>query len=69
MDTRDISERISTVRQEIRDLEEMNARYRTRSEHNRTEKSDYLSRQLRLSQIKEDLAIMIKQLDYLRVST
>lgn len=51
------------IRQEIRDLRELNARYWKRNEHDPIEKSAYQNRQLRLSQIKEELALMMKGFD------
>jgi hypothetical protein len=58
-----IAERVAIIRQEIRDLRELNARYRTRTGHGQLEKSAYRNRQLRLFQIKEELVTVTKQGD------
>lgn len=60
MDNKYISERVSTIRQEIDELRNLNAKYWTRSEHAVVEKAAYQNRQLRLTQIKQELAIMLK---------
>ena len=57
---RDISERIALLTQEIRDLQEMNARYCTESEHTRRiKRAAHEARALRLLQIKEELSRMM----------
>jgi hypothetical protein len=61
MNSNYISERLNTIRQEIQDLRELNARYWARSEHGPVERSAYENRRLRLSQIKDELAIMMKR--------
>jgi hypothetical protein len=63
MDTKSLAERVAIIRQEIRELRELNARYRTHTEHGQLEKSAYRNRQLRLFQIKEELVTMMKQGD------
>jgi hypothetical protein len=60
MDNKYISERVSTIRQEIDELRNLNAKYWARSEHAVVEKAAYQNRQLRLTQIKQELAIMLK---------
>jgi hypothetical protein len=60
MDLNYISERVTTMRQEISDLRNLNAKYWARSEHAPVEKSAYQNRQLRLSQIKQELAVMLR---------
>ncbi len=57
MDNKYISERVSSIRQEIEDL---NEKYRAHNEHAVIEKSAHQNRELRLSQIKQELAIMLK---------
>ena len=61
MDHNNISERLTNIRQEISELRNLNAKYWARSEHAPVEKSAYQNRQLRLSQIKQELALMMKQ--------
>lgn len=56
-----ISERLSSIRQEIRDLRDLNTRYWSRDEHSQIDKSAYQSRQIRLTQIKQELAVMMKR--------
>ena len=63
MDTKSLAERVAIIRQEIRELRELNARYRTHTEHGQLAKSAYRNRQLRLFQIKEELVTMMKQGD------
>jgi uncharacterized protein YicC (UPF0701 family) len=60
MDNKYISERLSTIRQEIEELRTLNEKYRAHNEHAVTEKSAHQNRELRLTQIKQELAIMLK---------
>jgi len=60
MDNKYISERVGSIRQEIDQLRNLNAKYWARNEHAVTEKSAHQNRELRLSQIKQELAIMLK---------
>ena len=61
MDTKYIAERLAIIRNEIRELRELNARYWTRAKHGQVEESAYRNRQLRLCQIKEELALIRKK--------
>jgi hypothetical protein len=61
MDLNYISERVTNMRQEISELRHLNAKYWARSEHAPVEKSAYQNRRLRLSQIKQELELMLKQ--------
>jgi hypothetical protein len=57
MDYKDISERIGLLTREIRDLQEVNAQYSKQNEGNqRIGRAAHESRELRLRQIKEELA-------------
>jgi len=60
MDNKYISERVSSIRQEIEELRNLNEKYRAHNEHAVIEKSAHQNRELRLSQIKQELAIMLK---------
>jgi uncharacterized protein YicC (UPF0701 family) len=60
MDNKYISERVSSIRQEIDELRNLNEKYWARNEHAVIEKSAHQNRELRLSQIKQELAIMLK---------
>jgi len=60
MDLNYISERVTSIRQEISEMRNLNAKYWARNEHAPVEKSAYQNRQLRLSQIKQELALMLK---------
>ena len=60
MDNKYISERVSSIRQEINELRSLNEKYWARSEHAIVEKAAYQNRELRLTQIKQELAIMLK---------
>jgi hypothetical protein len=60
VDYKDISERIALLTQEIRNLQEMNARYCKESEHTRRiSRAAHEARALRLLQIKDDLSRMM----------
>jgi hypothetical protein len=56
----DISGRISSLTQEIREIQEMNARYWELNVRTQQDRAAYQARALRLSQIKEELARMMK---------
>jgi len=60
MDINNISERVGSMRQEIRELRDLNERYQTSSEHTQSDKSEHQTRELRLSQIKQELAGLLK---------
>ena len=60
MDINYISERVTSMRQEISELRNLNTKYWARSEHAPVEKSAYQNRKLRLSQIKQELELMMK---------
>ena len=54
-----ISEHLSSLRQEITDLRNMNARYSAKSEHGPLDQSAMETRTTRLLQIKKELATML----------
>jgi len=58
MDLVDVSQRLVGLRQEIRDLQDMNAHYQDRGSHSHTDNSAQEQRRLRLVQIKDELADM-----------
>ena len=58
MDLVDVTERLVGLRQEIRDLQDMNSQYQDRDSHSQTDKSSLEQRRLRLVQIKDELADM-----------
>ena len=61
VDHKDISERIAHLMQQIRDLQEMNARYCKETEYTRRiSRVAHGARELRLQQIKEELAQMMR---------
>ena len=60
MNYTDISERISTLMQEIRDIREMNARYWDLNVQTQAERAAHAAREIRLLQIKEELSRMMK---------
>ena len=60
MDLNYISERVSNMRLEISELRNLNAKYWAHNEHAPVEKSAYQNRKLRLSQIKQELELMLK---------
>jgi hypothetical protein len=59
VDYTDISERISTLMQEIRDIREMNARYWEVNVQTQAERAAHAAREIRLLQIKEELSRMM----------
>jgi hypothetical protein len=61
VDYRDISQRISVLKQEIRDIREMNEQYLERKVQTQTERAAHDAREIRLLQIKEELSKMIKE--------
>jgi len=61
VDYRDISERISTLMQEIRDIRGMNEQYLELNVQTQTERAAHAAREVRLLQIKEELARMMKE--------
>jgi hypothetical protein len=61
MDLNYISERVTSMRLEISELCNLNAKYWAHNEHAPVEKSAYQNRKLRLSQIKQELELMLKQ--------
>ena len=61
MDANHISERLGNLRQEIRDLGTVNARYRSQADHTPIRKSADSLRNERLLQIKRELADMLKR--------
>ena len=60
MNYADISERISTLMQEIREIREMNARYWNLNVQTPAERADHAAREIHLLQIKEELSRMMK---------
>ena len=61
MDYKEISERIALLMQEVRDLQQMNARYCQQSEYTRRiNRPAHETREIRLLQIKEELSRMRK---------
>ncbi|PYV79522.1 MAG: hypothetical protein DMG96_03795 [Acidobacteria bacterium] len=54
-----ISEHLSSLRQEITDLRNMNARYASKSEHGPLDQSAFEVRTNRLQQIKQELSNML----------
>jgi hypothetical protein len=58
MDLVDVTHRLVGLRQEIRDLQDMNSQYQDRDSHTQTDKSALEQRRLRLVQIKDELADM-----------
>jgi hypothetical protein len=58
MDLVDVSQRLVGLRQEIRDLQDMNSQYQDRESHSHTDNSAQEQRRLRLVQIKDELADM-----------
>ena len=61
MDANDISERLSSLKQELSDLRIINARYWSRNEHSALQKSARASHQERLLQIKRELSDLMKR--------
>jgi len=60
VDYTDISERISSLMEEIREIREMNARYWELNVQPRAERAAHAAREIRLLQIKEELSRMMK---------
>jgi hypothetical protein len=60
LDANYISERLSSLKQEMRDLRIMNARYWSHSKHTALDKSYRALRQGRLLQVKQDLSDLMK---------
>jgi hypothetical protein len=60
MDINDISDRVLTIRQEIRELQDKNDRYWGDTAHSLSDKSEFQNREIRLSQIKQELSDMRK---------
>ena len=54
-----LPEHLSSLRQEIADLQKMNTRYSNKSEHSPLDKSAFEIRTVRLTQIKNELANML----------
>jgi hypothetical protein len=61
MDANYVSERLTSLKQEMRDLQDFNARHCTRNKHTALDKSARTSRQERLLQIKRELSDMLKR--------
>jgi hypothetical protein len=61
MDLIDVSQRLVGLRQEIRNLQDMNAQYNDRESHSQTDNSAQEQRRLRLVQIKDELADIKKR--------
>ena len=61
VDYRDISQRISVLKQEIQDIRELNEQYLERKVLTQTERAAHDAREIRLLQIKEELSKMIKE--------
>ena len=61
MDLHDVTERLAGLRQEIRDLQDMNSQYQDRESHSQMDNSAQEQRRLRLVQIKDELADMKKR--------
>ena len=61
MDANHISERLSSIRQEISDLRVTTARYWSKSQHTELEKAAFALRQGRLWKIKREVSEMMKR--------
>jgi hypothetical protein len=61
LDANYISERLSSLKQEMRDLRIMNARYWSHSTHTALDKSYRALRQGRLLQVKQDLSDLMQR--------
>ena len=61
MDLNDVVERLAGLRQEIRDLQDLNSRYQDRDSHTLGDQSAQEQRRLRLLQIKDELADLKKR--------
>jgi hypothetical protein len=55
-----ISDRVTTLRQEIRELRDLSARYRSQPEHTQADQSAYELQQLRLLHLKHELCDLLK---------
>jgi hypothetical protein len=55
-----ISDRLTSLRQEIRELRGLSARYRTQTEHTQADQSAYELQQLRLLHLKHELCDLQK---------
>jgi hypothetical protein len=53
MDIKEITERLALLKRELADLNDMNRRHWSRTEHSRVDKAAYQSRELRLTSIVE----------------
>jgi hypothetical protein len=56
-----LPEHLSSLRQEIADLQKMNAHYSNKNEHSSLDKSALEMRSVRLSQIKKELSNMLNR--------
>ncbi|MBI1740094.1 MAG: hypothetical protein HY233_02020 [Acidobacteriales bacterium] len=61
MDLNDVAERLADLRQEIRALQDLNSQYQDRESHTQIDESAQEQRRLRLEQIKDELADMMKR--------
>ena len=61
MDANYVSERLTSLKQEMRDLQDFNGRHRIRDKHTALDNSARASRQERLLQIKRELSDMLKR--------
>ncbi len=61
MDLNDVAERLVGLRQEIRDLQDLNSQYHDRESHSQMDNSAQEHRRLRLMQIKDELADLMKR--------
>jgi hypothetical protein len=55
---KEITERLARLKEELADLKEMNRRYRTKPEHSPMDKAASQTRQIRLTEIKNELEFM-----------
>jgi hypothetical protein len=55
-----ISDRLTSLRQEIRELRGLSARYRSQTEHSQADQSAYELQQLRLLHLKHELCDLLK---------
>jgi len=58
---KEITERLAILKRELDDLKEMNRRYWSRSEHSPMDKAAYQSRELRLTEIKNELEFLMRR--------
>ena len=61
MDANYVSERLTSLKREIRDLQDFNGRHSIRNKHTALDNSARASRQERLLQIKRELSDMLKR--------